>query len=376
MPVLIRGDSFLKRSIKRKWSTLDGRRNWKVYITFPPDFYLSGSYPRKKLSRNILGTLSLTIRLIEMNLLKPVTLIFLMRTALSEFSMDTTPWVCTTHCENEGKCGDNNFNDYLLPEPCSGDGKLQKYAGCDYRVCEKACSNLTSTTINHTFESNIMNCFQSESDRSFSTQDEAADASIAFGCGHQGYPHGGSFLIGGVGGHCYEIGSSAPKWNTKSKVLEDHFCYGGCENPTGFGHYVDTEEYECAINSGHSSCEEERQASIEISGIKSELHFQDLRLENVYKSVQLNTLEMESMAKKRELLSVNDTLRNEIERKCQLSTGTVNEETRLYVTKVAQNYMGIAAISFGCLSLVMSSMAFTLYYKMRRLSKYVKLDES
>ena len=82
------------------------------------------------------------------------------------------------------------------------------------------------------------------------------------------------------------------------------------------------------------------------------------------------------MAKKRELLSVNDTLRNEIERKCQLSTGTVNEETRLYVTKVAQNYMGIAAISFGCLSLVMSSMAFTLYYKMRRLSKYVKLDES
>jgi len=49
-----------------------------------------------------------------MNLLKPVTLIFLMRTALSEFSMDTTPWVCTTHCENEGKCGDNNFNDYLL----------------------------------------------------------------------------------------------------------------------------------------------------------------------------------------------------------------------------------------------------------------------
>ena len=123
---------------------------------FPPEFYLSGSYPHKKLSRNILGPLSLTIRLVEMNLLKPVTLIFLMRTALSEFSMDTTTWVCTTHCENEGKCGDNNFNDYLLPEPCSGDGKLQKYAGCDYRVCEKACANLTSTTINHTFESNII----------------------------------------------------------------------------------------------------------------------------------------------------------------------------------------------------------------------------
>ena len=347
----------------------------------PPDVCLSGYCSRRKVLRSIsrtnkIGPLSLTTRLLEMNLLKTLTLIFSIRSALSEFSMDTTPWVCTTHCESGGKCGDNNFDDYLLPEPCSGNGKLQKYAGCDYRVCEIACADLTKTTLNHTFESNVINCFQSESDRSFSTQDEAADASIAFGCGHQGFPHGGSFLIGGDGGHCYEIGSSMPKWNTESKVLEEHFCYGGCVNSTGFGHYVDTEEYECAINSGHSFCEEERQDAIEISGIKSELHFQDLRLEALYNSVQLNTLEMESMAKKRELLSVNNTLKSEIERRCQLSTGSVDEETRLYVTKVARNYVGIAAISFGCISLVMSFVAFALYYKMRCLSKYVKLNES
>lgn len=188
-------------------------------------------------------------------------------------SMNDAPWACSVHCADSGRCGDGGFYNYLLPEPCSTkvDSELSHSAGCDFRVCKEVCSSLQASKQNVVIEGNIYNWYKS-SERSFASLEVASDATVAFGCGFSGHAHGGTFLFGkddGNGGNsCYEPGVSRPRWNTASGVREEDFCYGGCQNSTGFGIYQDTEEYICATLHGHEICKQNKTLTYEIAKLR------------------------------------------------------------------------------------------------------------
>ena len=64
-------------------------------------------------------------------------------------SMNDAPWACSVHCADCGRCGDGEFYNYLLPEPCSTkvDSELSHSAGCDFRVCKEVCSSLQASSM-------------------------------------------------------------------------------------------------------------------------------------------------------------------------------------------------------------------------------------
>ena len=101
---------------------------------------------------------------------------------------------------------------------------------------------------------------------------EECPLEVCWFCGFSGHAHGVTFLIGkddGNGGNsCYEPGVSRPRWNTASGVREEDFCYGGCQNSTGFGIYQDTEEYICATLHGHEICKQNKTLTYEIAKLR------------------------------------------------------------------------------------------------------------
>ena len=102
-------------------------------------------------------------------------------------SMNDAPWACSVHCADSGRCGDGEFYNYLLPEPCSTkvDSELSHSAGCDFRVCKEVCSSLQASKQNVVVEGNIYNCYKS-SERSFDSLEVASDATVAMELGCDG----------------------------------------------------------------------------------------------------------------------------------------------------------------------------------------------
>ena len=235
-------------------------------------------------------------------------------TSVLSFSMDDTPWTCTVHCADGGSCGDGEFYDYLLPEPCTTkvDSELSHRAGCDFRVCKEVCSFLQLSKENVVFEDNIYNCYKS-SERSFDSLEVASDATVAFGCGFSGHAHGGTFLIGkddGNGGNsCYEPGNSTPRWNTASGVRKEDFCYGGCQKSTGFGIYHDTEEYICATLHGHEICKQNKTLTHEIAKLRHRVWLLENSIDKYFESSGENMTSIrisdgEEYIERRELIKI------------------------------------------------------------------------
>jgi len=228
--------------------------------------------------------------------------------------MDDTPWTYTVHCADGGSCGDGEFYDYLLPEPCTTkvDSELSHRAGCDFRVCKEVCSFLQLSKENVVFEDNIYNCYKS-SERSFDSLEVASDATVAFGCGFSGHAHGGTFLIGkddGNGGNsCYEPGNSTPRWNTASGVRNEDFCYGGCQKSTGFGIYHDTEEYICATLHGHEICKQNKTLTHEIAKLRHRVWLLENSIDKYFESSGENMTSIrisdgEEYIERRELIKI------------------------------------------------------------------------
>jgi hypothetical protein len=154
------------------------------------------------------------------------------------------------------------------------------------------CSGLdTNGSSNTTVEQNgkKYDCFSSEK-RSYKTKIEASEASISFGCGLEGRPHAGSWL---VAPECYhpEVGSQ-PDWDTTSHVRAEDFCVRNgtesCADRTEYDNVTDTGYYLCLSSKNASGlplkaaadfCDLNKTLIHRIMSVHQALHATDLIVE-------------------------------------------------------------------------------------------------
>ena len=278
--------------------------------------------------------------------------------------VDAIEWVCSVDCENEGFCGDSDSaeaKNHLLPRPCAGPGELRRHAGCDWNVCADVCSDLdTNSSSTTTVEVNgkKYDCFSSEK-RSYKTKIEASEASISFGCGLEGRPHAGSWL---VAPECYhpEVGS-VPDWDTTSHVRDADFCYGisaNCTNKIEYENVTDTGYYLCLSSKQDSNltlkaaadfCNLNKTLIQRITSVRQALHATDLRVELL--SHELSELKG-SISKKETIHNVhvlNNTIWSRI--LALENATTVGYESSEAKTRIYRVYI-LAWLTIGLFSIV------------------------